>query len=179
MYARTRQITQEDVNKAFQKAAEGNSTILAFTDHDYKDMEFEIDRVMGMIALAHKDNPKVRYEYCNAIEAMRKALNLSYSDFCLEVDITKKEGRERLTVTVDHNIFGPQPFLSLKTKDGRYIWENFDVSVPKRQWTYTFDSNTIDLHDIDTIGVAANNSYGIAKVVLVRSAGKEILTYNA
>ena len=178
MYARTRQITQEDVNKAFQEAAGDKNVILAFTDHDYKDMEFEIDRVRSMIASAHKNNPEVRFEYCNAIEAMRKALKLPYSDFCLAVDLTVNEGHECLTVTVDHDIFGPQPFLALKTKDGRYIWDNFDVSVPNRRWTYTFDTNTILLNDVETIGVASNNGYGITRVVLLRDDSKEKFVYN-
>lgn len=178
MYARMRQITQEDVDKAFQSAAQGNSTILAFTDHDYKDMKFEIDRVRGMIALAHKDNPEVRFEYCNAIDAMRKALNLTYNGFCLEAAVTSEGGHERLIVKVDHDIFGPQPFLALKTKDGRYIWENFDVSVPGRKWSYTFDANTIALHDIDTIGAAANNGYGMTKVVLLHGTDNKKFIYN-
>lgn len=178
MYARTRQITQQDVNKAFESAAEGNNAILAFTDHDYKDMEFEIDRMRNMIVTAHRENPEVRFEYSNAVDAMRKALNLPYSDYCMEADILENGGHERLSVTVDNDIFGPQPFLAIKTKDGRYIWENFDVSIPKREWSYTFDTNTIALNDVDTIGIAANNCYGIVRVVLLHGNGKEKFVYN-
>ena len=94
------------------------------------------------------------------------------------MDLTVNEGHECLTVTVDHDIFGPQPFLALKTKDGRYIWDNFDVSVPNRRWTYTFDTNTILLNDVETIGVASNNGYGITRVVLLRDDSKEKFVYN-
>lgn len=179
MYARTRQITQQHVNNAFKSASEGNNVILAFTDHDYKDMEFEINRIRNMIVIAHKDIPEVRFEYCNAVDAMRKALNLSYNNYCLDADIVINGNYECLVVTVDHDIFGPQPFLALKTKNGKYIWENFDVSIPKRKWTYTFDTNTISLHDVDTIGIATNNGYGIARVVLLRDGIKEKYVYNA
>lgn len=178
MYARTRQITQQDVDKAFESAAKGNDVILAFTDHDYKDMEFEIDRIRNMIAVAHGENPQVRFEYSNAVDAMRKTLKLPYSDYCLDADILTNGSRKYLSVRVNDDIFGPQPFLALKTKSGRYIWENFDVSVPKREWTYTFDTNTIALCDVDIIGVATNNSYGIARVVLLHDDSKEKFAYN-
>ena len=57
-------------------------------------------------------------------------------------------------------------------------WDNFDVSVPNRRWTYTFDTNTILLNDVETIGVASNNGYGITRVVLLRDDSKEKFVYN-
>lgn len=173
MYARTRQIRQQDVDAAFAAASAGDDTILSFTDHDYKDMAFEIDRVRDMIAASAAKYPEVRFVYCNAVEAMRRALKLPYRDFSLDAYTVEDEVYGRLVVKVDADIFGPQPFLALKTKDGRYIWENFDVSVPKREWSYTFDSNTIALQEIDTIGVAANHACGITRVVLLRDGRKE------
>ncbi len=172
MYARVRQIGQEDVDAAFEQAREGGASILAFTDHDYKDMEFEVTRLQGMIKKAHSKYPEVRFEYATAVEAMRKALKLPSQDFRLEGHIEKGEVCSRLAVETDSPIFGPQPFLAIKTKTGKFIWENFDVSVFGRRWSYTFDANTIHLDEVETIGVAANNGYGIAKVLLL-SEGKE------
>ena len=39
MYARIREISQEDVLEAFKTAQKNGKAILAFTDHDYKDMK--------------------------------------------------------------------------------------------------------------------------------------------
>ena len=46
-------------------------------------------------------------------------------------------------------------------------WDNFDFTIPGKEWTYTFDNNTVFLNDIDVIGVAANNAYGYCECVKI------------
>ena len=57
-------------------------------------------------------------------------------------------------------MFGPQPFLAIKTKSGRFIHDNFDFDLKKGVWHYAFFSATLPITDIDKIGVAANDKYG-------------------
>ena len=171
MYARVRQISQRDVNEAFSAAKDGADVILSFTDHDYKDMEFEINRVRAMILQAHREFSGVEFAYSTAIEAMRSVLKQETEEFHLELEIERNGPHKRLKVSARGKVFGPQPYLALKTVDGRYIWDNFDVFEPHKAWTYTFDSNTISLSEIEKIGVAANNPRGTASVVLLDSEG--------
>lgn len=179
MYARTRQLSQCDVDDAFRAASEGRDVILSFTDHDYKDMEFEISRVREMLEVSHRKNPDVKFIYSNAVDAMRKTLGLEHQDFFLDAVIDMGGPHGTLLVTVQGEIFGPQPFLALKTKDGRYIWENLDVQVPGKQWSYTFDSNTVAMHTLEKLGIAANNRYGITRIIRLDSQGnKEMNVYN-
>ncbi len=178
MYARTRQISQDDVDDAFADAEKYGKSILAFTDHDYKDMEFEINRVREFIINSKAKYPNVKFVYSNAVDAIRRCVDLEYQDFDLEVAVQPQGSNYILKVSVDNDIFGPQPFLAIKTKDNRYIWENFDISVKGRKWTYTFDANTILLSEIDVIGIAANNSYGITKVVTISEKEKRQFHYN-
>lgn len=171
MYARIRQITITDVEEAFQTAQKGQNTILAFTDHDYKDMNYEINRVRDMIFTVSRRYKEVPFEYADAINAMRKCLSLPYQDINIEVSIRKTNGIPRLSVRTQDKLFGPQPFLAIKTRQGRYFWDNFDFVEPQKEWGYTFDNNTIKLEDIQVIGVAANNSYGACQVVLLDDEG--------
>lgn len=165
MYARIRQLEQKDVDEAFEAADSGNNVILAFTDHDYKDMEFEIDRIRDMISNASKKYNNVHFEYCNANEAMRKALHLEEQSFDFKVALNKGSNINRLLIEVDNSIFGPQPFFAMKLKDGRYLWDNLDFCDFGKKWAYTFDSNTVALDEIDTIGIASCNEYGFVRVM--------------
>lgn len=167
MYARIRQLSLEDVDDAFKQAASGMNAILAFTDHDYKDMIFEINRVRDLIKSTSIKYSDVDFIYSDAVSAMRNCLNLKPETFELTVKITKNDPQDILRVKTSHAIFGPQPFLAIKDKQGRYYWDNFDFAIPGKEWTYTFDNNTVFLNDIDVIGVAANNAYGYCECVKI------------
>lgn len=163
MYARLREITQEDVNEAFELAASEGKSILAFTDHDFKDMCFDVDRMRTLIAAAAEQYPDVKFVYANAVDAMRSCCNLQPEQ--IGMSCTVEKGREiKLTVKTENNIFGPQPYLAIKTKDGRYIWDNFDFQE-KNVWTYTFDRDSIVYDLVEELGVAANNACGQTEVM--------------
>ena len=178
MYARTRQMEQRDVDDGFLYAREKGKAILAFTDHDYKDMEFEINRVRKMIEVAANRFPDVKFIYSNAVDAMRECVDLEYEEFDFDVNIVKSDSGAYLDVKVDNDIFGPQPYLAIKLKDGRYVWDNFDFREMGREWTYTFDNNTVNLSNIDKIGIASNNKCGFTKVVVLQGEKKKAYTYN-
>jgi uncharacterized protein YvpB len=55
-------------------------------------------------------------------------------------------------------VFGPQPFLAIKTLGGQYIHDNFDFQ--KDGWTYVFNEHTVPLDMIEAIGIAANDPFG-------------------
>lgn len=170
MYARLRQITQEDVDEAFECARETGNAILSFTDHDYKNMEFDVDRIRRLIknsALKYED---VQYIYSDAVTAMRCCCGLKHSEIGMQASINNKD-EIILEVTAEADIFGPQPYLALKLTDGRYIWDNFDFSN-SHVWTYTFDDDTVQFNCIDKIGIASNNSYGKAEILNYDSTTK-------
>ena len=61
---------------------------------------------------------------------------------------------------IQGKVFGPQPFLSIKTKKKRYIHDNLDFSKDKQVWHYAFHGDTLSINDVDEIGVAANDRFG-------------------
>lgn len=164
MYARLREITQQDVDEAFALAEKEGKAILAFTDHDYKDMEFDVNRVRAFIKKASTNFPNVRFEYANAINAYRKYLNLEAVESGLECELKDYGDRKRLLTYTQKGIFGAQPYLALKLKDGRYIWDNFDF-YDNRVWSYTFDNDSIPAQEVEKIDIAANNENGVCEVL--------------
>ena len=163
MNARIREISQEDVLEAFKNGAENGKAILAFTDHDYKDMKYDIERVRHFLKNAMVEYPKVKFEYTDAITAMRKCCNIPSKDLEMNCKIVY-DNKIRLQVLTKEKIFGPQPYLALKTFDNDYIWDNFDFEG-ENVWSYTFDCHSIEYGRIEKIGVAANNSFGKCKVM--------------
>lgn len=168
MKARIREISLKDVEDAFDTARCGKDVILSFTNHDYKDMASEIERVRGLIATSKKKYPEIDFYYENALSAMRKALKLEVKPIGLSININDAHYPASIKIECSNDIFGPQPFLALKTKKGQYYWDNLDF-VSKNIWSYTFDDNTLKLHEIEKVGIAANNASGLV----------EVLVYNA
>ena len=74
---------------------------------------------------------------------------------------------------VQGKIFGPQPFLSIKTKKKRYIHDNFDFSKNKQEWYYAFHGNTLSINDIDEIGIAANDRLGNTHIKRLKFKGNK------
>ena len=69
-------------------------------------------------------------------------------------------------------VFGPQPFLAIKTKKNRYFNDNFDFSSKNNIWNYAFHSDTIPIEDISIIGVAANDKLGNVCVKKIKIINK-------
>jgi hypothetical protein len=70
-----------------------------------------------------------------------------------------------LSVEASAPIFGPQPFLALRTKCGDYHYDNFDFQEPFRKWTYVFDNLTFPLASLDAIVIATNDRKGFPHIV--------------
>ncbi len=160
---RLRGLNVNHVRQAFGEAREHGSAILAFADHDYRDMRPDVETVRRLLAEVRSEFADVALRFAGAEEAARLHLGI--------VDAPKP----KLSVKVDGNllevrleageIFGPQPFLALRTRDGRVFHDNFDCQVPGRHWTYVLDYQTIDAAALSRIGVGAAGRYGKFDVV--------------
>lgn len=163
MYARVFQIEEEDIREGFERAKNIGDTVIAVANHDYKDMRFDIERIQDMISKVSKEYPDVEFEYCDAISAARRVLNLSNEQCGLDVRLDETGIYPRIVVTSEKDIFGPQPFLAIKTLSNDYYWDNFDFDS-KNCWSYSFDVRSLPLRSIEKIGVAANSSSGVTEV---------------
>jgi hypothetical protein len=168
-------ITESDVRQAFQEASDGKPVLLAFTNHDFRDMRPDVDGVLSLITKVAKDFPGVPFKFTEAVEAMRGALSLPSEPPCdLDMSLTAVgDSGHILEVRSRIPTFGPQPWLALKTTSGTYLYDNFDIEEPFHRWQYVFDGETYPLISLEAIGVAANNATGVTTVAIMEaSTGK-------
>jgi hypothetical protein len=167
---RLRLMDEHEVRRAFERAAKGLPTILAFTNHDFRDMRTDVALVHQMVSKVAAEFPEVSWHNAGAREAARAVLDLTGAT-PIKLSATLERAGDDLRLTVETNVdsFGPQPFLAVKTLDKRYLTDNFDFQIPRRKWTYVFDGDTVLPQSIDTIGVAVNGVDGSSDVVLLRA----------
>lgn len=156
---RFRNITTEEIEKAFSKAEKENSNVyLGVTNHDFREMSIEIEEFYDMLKEVSSQYPNVDFKFSKSVDAFRAVLGLQKpEEFIINLDISDIV----MTVNViSGKLFGPQPYLAIKTKSGAYIHDNLDFSESENKFYYTFDENTFEKKDIDSLCVASNDKYG-------------------
>ena len=155
-------MNQTEVDKAFVKANGGEKVLMGLVSHDFRDMGKEVDYVRDLIVEAQKKYPDVKFKYATGKEAFTDIIYEGKSE-PIELKVTPYHEDNSLKLKVEtlkSEVFGPQPYLAVKTKSGRFIHDNFDFGTDGKSWFYTFDFDSILTTDVDIIGVAANNQYG-------------------
>jgi hypothetical protein len=175
MEARIRELSLDDVKDAFSQADDNGKSLLAFTNHDFRDMKPEIDKVKKYIESISKDFPQVEFQYVDALTGFRKMISEKPSYPELECSLTPCGSYMRLNVLSKGQIFGSQPFLAIKLVGDRYIWENFDFQE-ENAWSFTFDNNHIPFKYVEEIGVACNSPYGHTEIISIKQDGNQTKT---
>ncbi|MGE4297653.1 MAG: hypothetical protein AB7E47_06460 [Desulfovibrionaceae bacterium] len=150
-------LRQADVDQAFREAAEGRPVVLAFTDHDFREMEPDVRLAMDMLDKASRAYGGVAFRYCTAREAMRAALGLAEAP---PLRLSIEQTLEGLDIRAQGRTFGPQPFLALKTRAGAYFHDNLDPVQPFAHWRYALYSETFAPEALESVGVAACDALG-------------------
>jgi len=179
MEARLRRLTREDVEHAFAQAEQEGSAVLAFTNHDFRDMAPEVEAVREMIAAAAGRRPEVRFRYVDALTAARSHLGITaVPPLGLRVSLNRPETGNalQLQIRTGAKLFGPQPFLAIRDSDGGYFYDNLDFGLDGTSWHYTFDWQTFLPERVDTIGVVAPGAQGQAEIALIRPASGQVTT---
>jgi len=169
---RHRLLDEAEVRKAFDLARRKGAALMAFTDHDFRDIGRDVETVRSLLRAVAPDYPDVSFRYAEAREAMNRALWADYdapSTPLLSAQIApgRHPGAAVLAVAASRPTFGPQPFLALRAVTGEYHHDNLDFQEPFRRWTYVFDDLTMPWSTIDCLGVAANDQQGFPHVVRV------------
>ncbi len=163
--SRIRELRSQDIEDAFIRASEGKKTLLSFTNHDWRDIRFEIDEVREKIYKVSKKYPTIKFYFSNSIEGIRNCLNLvpKKSNLSCIIEDNKNNKSKTLKVRSQYPLFGPQPYLAIKRKDGKYFWENFDFQG-YNYWSFTFDFQHFPPEFIDKIGIASNSPEGVVEI---------------
>lgn len=143
--------------------------------HDFRDMCPEVKYAQELINMAAKKYPDVKFHFCNAINAMQKAENLTLNYSSLEIvpEIDMNKNSAFIHIKARNDIFGTQPFFVFKTVTGNYVWDNLDYGNNPREWTYVFDDKTICINAIEEIGVAVNSPGGMTEIALYKVQDKK------
>ena len=155
---RIRNLSEKHIREAFEEAKNNNSAILAFCNHDYRDMEKDIREIRKKIFDIGRQYSDVNIKFSGAGEAARDHLGFNeFEDLELKLEIINN----RIFVKViKGEVFGPQPFLAIKSKKSQYFHDNFDEIEKGKKWTYVFDDQTLIMNEIAEIGVGAAGKHG-------------------
>jgi hypothetical protein len=169
---RHRLLDEAEVCRAFERARSAGPTLLAFTDHDFRDIGRDVDTVRDLLVRVRPRFPDVRFVYSEAREAMNRVLFGEYrrpSSPLLSATLEPgpRPGSRLLRIRAAEPTFGPQPFLALLTRSGEYHFDNLDFQEPFRHWTYVFDELTYEWHALRTIGLGANDRRGFDHVLRI------------
>ena len=168
--SRLRHIRTSDVGEAFVQAKERGIAVLSVANHDFRDMRPDVDAFIAMIQEARTAHPEVAIAYTTAVDAARLESGLRPST---PVRMHFSLADQTISLTASSCPWGSQPYLAVKTKDGRYLHENFDYHGGLK-WAYTFDELTIPLSSVDYLGVAANDQAGQTSVYRLALHGQKL-----
>jgi hypothetical protein len=155
--SRLRPVTREEIARALARANSDKPTIISVTNHDEREMRTGISWFMQELkAVRAEQFPNVQIRHANAVEAIRATEGLERQS---PVRLSFAWESNRLVVTSDQELWGPQPFLCFKTHDQQYFHENFDRREPAG-WSFTFDEDSVRLEQLEAIGVATHDRVG-------------------
>ena len=164
---RFNELEESHVVEAFVEAQSKGKAILAFSNHDYRDIRPGVLKVKKMLKKIKKRFLDIKIKYSGAENAARKILIQENGTIKKpNIEIFIKENR-LIAKSIGGKLFGPQPFLSIKTKTNHYYHDNFDFQKPCKEWSYTFDDQTINLNKVKSIGVASAGMQGHKTVQLI------------
>ena len=155
---RLRPLKPVHVRQAFLEARQGGKAVLAFADHDYRDIRPDVEAVRAMMREVRPEFPDVSLRFSGAESAARDMLGVS--DLPAPKLSLALEGNILVARVVQGEIFGPQPFLAIKGRDGRVFHDNLDVQQPGHLWTYVFDDQTLPISAVLAVGVGSAGRFG-------------------
>jgi hypothetical protein len=163
-------LTDEEIELSFQDALDNGSAILAFTNHDFRDMSVDIEDTYNRINKIHENYQNVHTINSDAVTAMKDTFysyeNKESPKIEIDLEIITESGVDKIIATLKQGeVFGSQPYLAIKTNEGRYYHDNFNERNHPTTWEYILDSSTMKLSTIERVVVASNDRYGSQSIV--------------
>jgi hypothetical protein len=154
---RLRLLNTQHIKEAFEEAQQEGNAVIAFTDHDFRDIEPDIVKFNNMLSRVKSDFPNVKVRFCTAEEAAQKVVKKFNYEFKLSASVEGNRLQVRESVG---RVFGSQPFLAIKTTSGKYLHDNLDYVDHEKTWYYTFDEQTISLSEVEQIKIGSAGLFG-------------------
>jgi len=152
-------LTEEDVRQAFQRADQGQPTVLSTFSHDFRPLEPEARGFHELVVRTATSFPEVQWRHATAVEAARAVLGQAI-DTPLELELWVE--KDLVYARSSRAVFGSEPYLALMTVDHRFFHQNF-IKIDENLWAYHLRRPEI----IHYIGLGACDATGESATALV------------
>ena len=126
---------EDEVVKAFERAASGQHAILSVFDHDYRDIEPRLDALRELVQRVAARYPGVPWRYAAPADAVGAALEVP-APRPLELDAAVIDGQVLISST--EPLYQSIPWLAVRTPGGEVLHvEEGLVRVDGRHWRWT------------------------------------------
>jgi hypothetical protein len=166
---RFRNISETEIEKAFEFASKGDNVYLGVTDHDFREMSVEIEEFNTLFLNVSRRYSDIKFCNSPATKAFQSVIGYTSKEIIdneVDFNVVINENLIKINFT-NGEPFGPQPYLAIKTVNGNYIHDNFDFGNFKKEYYYTLDNETFMVSEIDKIGIATNDKYGNCKIKII------------
>ena len=149
-------LSESDIDAAFVRAQEGEDTILAVFDHDYRDRaDLFVESFLQPLQRVASRYPNVCWRYTNALEAAQSVLRYPKAKRP-RFAVFYEPGREAFSIASESLLFSSTPYVACKYVDsGEYSCEKV-VPVANRNWLLPLS----DKARKRVIGIAGSDAYG-------------------
>jgi hypothetical protein len=156
-------LSKQHVRQAFTEAVQLGAAVLAFTDHDFRDIRPDIEKVNSWLDELRSDFPTAEVRFATASEVGR-----IFAEEQPEIAFSVNLEAKRLEVRLEGGSpFSHQPFLAIKTTEDTYHSDNFDRGARPGEWHYTFDETTFQLSRVAQVGVGMTGENASVHTVVI------------
>jgi hypothetical protein len=160
-------LKENHVLEALREAEIEGMSILSFVNHDWRDIRPDIEYVRNLLSECKKIHPNVRIKFSGANEAAKDFVVKTEGNIQEALKLKGSINGSKFVVEVENGeLFGPQPYLAIKTIDNQYLHDNFDIQTPFKKFSYTFDFHTIDIRAVSVISAAGADKYGNYSIIM-------------
>ena len=120
---RFRNINQAEIEKAFELASKGKNVYLGITNHDYREMSLEIEEFNDLFLTVSRRYPDIKFCNSPTTKAFQSVIGYNEDEIIknkVDFDVEIEGNLVKVNVT-NGELFGPQPYLAIKTTNGNYI----------------------------------------------------------
>lgn len=150
-------LTEQDIIPAFEQASKGKTAVLAYSNHDRRDIRSDIEYMHQLLIKVSKEYSDVEWSYQNALSAAR-LIGGYPSHSSSKMHLIRK--KDILWISADSETYSQIPFIALREKNGLIYRGTPLIEKANRKWSFKIRRP----EHIDEIGVTLTYPNGTVTV---------------
>lgn len=155
-------ISKKEIQSAFNEANSGKPAILAYSNHDRRDIEPEVDFVYDLICKTSTKFPDVTWKFKNSLDAIRLCHDLKLRS---KPSISLKLKNDLLLIKSNIETFSTLPYISIKNTNNIYFRDNPMIEKKNIFWIYKI-RNILSVSSI-SVAVSYKDGSVLTKNILI------------